>query len=403
VINVEDVRLAADRIADGIVHTPSALSRTLSSMVGATVILKFENLQFTASFKERGALNRLLALDPAARQRGVVAMSAGNHAQGVAYHASRLGVPATIVMPAFTPSVKVSRTRILGAQVILQGEDIAAAGMEARRIEALHGLTFIHPYDDALVIAGQGTVALEMLEDHPNIDTLVVPVGGGGLIAGVAVAAHAVSPSVEVIGVESERYPAMAAALGHSHGPAGGVTIAEGIAVSNPGTLTLPVIQAHVADMLLVTEADIEAAISVLVDVEKTIVEGAGASGLAAMLANPARFRGRTVGVILTGGNIDPRLLASVLLRGLVRAGQLVTLHVEIDDRPGSLAQIAAIVAGEGANIVDVQHSRLLTQLSIRSARVEMVIEVTDPEQASAAVRQLRTAGFTTERLAPSD
>ncbi|MHB8463768.1 MAG: threonine ammonia-lyase [Acidimicrobiales bacterium] len=402
-ITAADVRLAASRIADGIVRTPTVASQTLSAMAGATVVLKLENLQFTASFKERGARNRLLTLDAESRERGVVAMSAGNHAQALAYHASLLGIPATVVMPALTPSVKVSRTRIHGAEVILHGEDLASAAAEAGRLEHERGLTFVHPYDDDLVIAGQGTVALEMLDDHPAIDTLVVPVGGGGLVAGVAVIAHALSPSIEVIGVQSARYPAMAAALGYAHGVGGGATIAEGIAVGAPGALTLPVARAHVADFLLVEEAEIEAAVGILVDVEKTIVEGAGAAALAAVLANGDRFAGRTVGVILSGGNIDPRLLASVLLRGLVRAGQLVTLHVETDDRPGSLARIASIVAAEGANIVDVRHSRLLTQMSIRSAQVEMVIEVTDPDQAASAIGKLRDAGFTTARVDPGD
>ena len=394
-ISLEDVQRARAAIAGGVAHTPSAVSRTLSSLVGATVILKFENLQFTASFKERGALNRLLALSPDARRAGVVAMSAGNHAQGVAYHAHRLGIPATIVMPEHTPSVKVSRTRVHGAHVILRGANIAACEAEARRIEVEQGLTFIHPFDDPLIIAGQGTVALEMLEDHPSLDTIVVPVGGGGLISGMAIATKALAPGVSMIGVQTERYPSM------TGGGTGGATIAEGIAVGAPGALTRPIVRDLVDDIVLVSEAAIEEAVGVLIEVEKTVAEGAGAAGLAAVLTNPERFAGRTVGVVLTGGNIDPRLLASVLLRGLVRAGQLVTLQVELTDHPGSLAQIATIVAAEGANIVDVRHSRLLTQLSIRSAQVELVIEVTEPAQAAAAMRRLREAGFATEHVDP--
>ena len=396
-ISLDDIRAAQGRIAAGVAHTPSSISQTLSEMVGATVVLKFENLQFTGSFKERGALNRLLAPDTAA---GVVAMSAGNHAQGVAYHAARLGIPATIVMPAFTPSVKILRTRIHGARVVLHGEDLAESEAEARRLADAEGLVFIHPFDDPLVIAGQGTVALEMLDDHPDIDTIVVPVGGGGLLAGVAIAS---AGRAAVIGVESERYASMAAALGRSDAHVGGATIAEGIAVTRPGSRPLAVAQSLVADVMVVAEADIEAAIGLLIDIEKSVVEGAGAAGLAALLAHRHRFAGQTVGVILTGGNIDPRLLASVLLRGLVRAGQLVTLHVEIDDRPGSLAQVAGILAAAGANIVDVRHSRLLTAMSIRAAQLEVVIEVTSPDQAAAAVRRLHEVGFATTSLVTSD
>jgi threonine dehydratase len=389
-ISLDDVQAAARRIAGGVLHTPSAISRTLSDMVGTTVVLKFENLQFTGSFKERGALNRLLEPDTA---NGVVAMSAGNHAQALAYHAARLGIPATIVMPAFTPSVKVSRTRVHGARVVLHGEDLVDAEAEARRLSASEGLVFVHPFDDPMVIAGQGTVALELLDDHPDIDTIVVPIGGGGLVAGVAIAT---AGRASVVGVESERYPGMAVALGQSDATIGGATIAEGIAVRSPGALALPVARSLLEDILIVAEEDIEAAVGLLIDVEKSVVEGAGAAGLAALLACGDRFSGRTVGVILTGGNIDPRLLASVLLRGLVRSGQLVTLQVEIDDRPGSLAQVATILAAEGANIVDVRHTRLLTEISIRAAQLEVVIEVTSPDQAAAAVRRLQQVGFAT-------
>jgi threonine dehydratase len=389
----DDVVAAAQRIAPGVARTPSAVSRTLSDLLGATVVLKFENLQFTGSFKERGALNRLLAIDPATTN-GVVAMSAGNHALGVAYHASRLGIPATIVMPSFTPAIKVSRTRGHGARVVLHGASIAEASVEARRLEAEERLTFIHPFDDPLVIAGQGTIALEVWEDHPDVDVMIVPIGGGGLLAGIGLAAP---PSAELVGVQSERYPAMVT----GGAVPGGATIAEGIAVSEPGHLTSPLIRERVHDIIVVAEADIEVAIGLLVEVEKTVAEGAGAAGLGALIAHRDRFAGRTVAVVVTGGNIDARLMASVLLRGLVRTGRLVTLRVTIDDNPGSLAMVASLVAAAGGNIVDVRHSRLLTEVSIRSAQVELVIEVTDAVQVDAALSALTAAGFVTERLEP--
>lgn len=400
-ITVDDVDAAAARIKGAVVRTPSATSQTLSRLLGAEVVVKFENLQFTGAYKERGALNRLLVMDELARSRGVVAMSAGNHAQGVAYHAGRLGIPATIVMPAFTPTIKISRTRVLGAEVVLHGDDLAGAEVHARQLERERGLTFIHPYDDPVVMAGQGTVALELLEDHPELDVVVVPIGGGGLISGMAVALSARAPRVEVIGVQSDRYPSMAAALGAVAGPCGGSTIAEGIAVTSPGTLTREVVGALVRDILLVGEAEIEAAIGMLVEVEKVVAEGAGAAALAALAAFPDRFARRTVGVVITGGNIESRLLASVLMRGLVRAGRLVTLRVQADDRPGALAQLAGIVAAGGANIVEVRHSRLLAEVSIRSAEVELTVEVEDARHALATVACLREAGFSAERVVP--
>ncbi|MHB1598849.1 MAG: threonine ammonia-lyase [Acidimicrobiales bacterium] len=398
-VNLDDIVAAGRRIASGVVRTPSAVSRTLSQMLGATVVVKFENLQFTASYKERGALNRLLALDADERSRGVVAMSAGNHAQGVAYHASRLGVPATIVMPAFTPAVKVARTRVLGAKVVLYGDDLKDAGQEARRREVEEGLTFVHPYDDLLVIAGQGTVALELLADHPELDTVIVQIGGGGLIAGMAVAIDALAPSVEIVGIQSDHYPAMAAALGQVVGTCGGGTIAEGIAVDRPGSNTLKIVQALVDDVLLVGETDLEVAIGMLVEVEKVVAEGAGAAGLAGLAAHRERFAGRTVGLVLTGGNIDSRLLASVLMRGLVRMGRLVTLQIEVDDRPGALAELTRIVAAEGGNIIEVRHSRLFAELSVRSAQVELVVELAESVQISVVMTRLRAAGFAVEQL----
>jgi threonine dehydratase len=401
-IGLDDVRQAAARIEGGVVRTPSATSYTLSELLGATVVVKFENLQFTASYKERGALNRLLALDPDERARGVVAMSAGNHAQGVAHHAARLGVPATIVMPAFTPAVKVARTRILGAEVVLYGDDLSAAEAEARRLERERRLTFIHPFDDPLIMAGSGTVALELLEDHPEIDVFIVPVGGGGLISGVATVVKALAPGAEVVGAQSDRYPSMVTALGRPAPDArGGATIAEGIAVMAPGHLTLPVVRALVDDLLVIGEADIEIAVGMFAEVEKIVAEGAGAMGVAALRAFPERFAGRTVGVIVSGGNIEPRLLASVLLRGLVRSGRLVTLRVEAVDRPGALAAVSAIVAAEGGNIVEVRHSRLLAELSIRSTQIELTVEMVDRDHAMATLARLTEAGFAAEWLGP--
>ena len=394
-IELADVEAAAARIAGGVVRTPSSTSHTLSHLLGATVVVKFENLQFTASYKERGALNKLLSLDDDQRRRGVVAMSAGNHAQGVAHHAARLGIHAVIVMPALTPALKVSRTRVLGAEVVQFGDDLASAEGEARRLAAERGLTFVHPYDDALVMAGQGTVGLELLADHPELDTVLVPVGGGGLISGVATAVKALAPHVDVVGVQADRYASLTAGLGVQGGP----TIAEGIAVAQPGVLTRQVIEARVDDVVLVSEADLEMAIGMLLEVEKTVAEGAGAAGLAALHAHAPRFAGRTVGVVITGGNIEPRLLAAVLLRGLARAGRLVTIRVSVDDRPGGLALVAGLLAAEGANIVEVRHSRLLADLSISTVQVELTIEVVDLDQALAALARLREQGFPAERI----
>ena len=393
-VSLGDVRAAAQRIAGAVERTPCVHSRTLSSLTGAQVWLKFENLQFTASFKERGALNRLLALDAAALRRGVVAMSAGNHAQGVAYHAARLGTRAVIVMPRGTPNTKVHSTQVLGAEVLLEGDTLADAARYAHELEAREGLTFIHPYDDPAIIAGQGTVALEMLEQAPELDLLVVPVGGGGLLSGMAVAAKALKPGIELLGVESRTYCAMYQKLNGLPVEVGGDTIAEGLAVRDVGDLTFSILSSLRVEMLLVEEETIEKSIVTLIEIEKTVAEGAGAAGLAAVLQHPARFAGRRVGIPVCGGNIDSRMLASVLMRGLVREGKLVRLRVVMPDIAGSLARVATLIGEAGGNIVEVQHQRVFGIASIKSPEVEFVVETRDPEHTQALARHLREHGI---------
>lgn len=385
-----DVAAAAAAIAGAVVRTPVLRSDTLSRLVDAEVWVKFENLQYTASFKERGALNRLLLLSEAERHRGVIAMSAGNHAQGVAYHAARLAVPATIVMPRFTPNVKVRNTEALGARVVLHGDDLSSAADEAARIAAREGLVFVAPYDDVAVIAGQGTVALEMLADAPVLDTLVIPVGGGGLIAGMAVAARDINSDIRIVGVQSELYATM---VPGAH-LVGGNTIAEGIAVPRPGKLTVPIVRALVDEVVAVREAKIEEAVNLLLDIEKTVVEGAGAAPLAALLQYRERFAGRHVGLVLAGGNIDMRVLSSVIMRGLVRDGRLARLSVVISDLPGSLSRLTAIVGEQGGNIVDVVHQRLFTELSVKSAVLQMAIETRDRHHTDEIVAAVSAAGY---------
>ena len=398
-ITAQDVENAALAIADHIVRTPSAVSQTLSDITGAHVIVKFENLQFTASYKERGALNCLLTLSPAERAVGVIAMSAGNHAQGLAHHGARLGIPVTVVMPVGTPTVKVTRCEQLGAEVVLAGDGLGEAAVRAHELADERGLLFVSPFDDARIIAGQGTVALEMLEDHPDLDAVVVPVGGGGLIAGMATFLAARAPHVETIGAESERFPSMAIALGTWDGPVGGSTIAEGIAVATAGSLTQPLVAAHArGGVVVVPEGLIERSVGMLLEVEKTVVEGAGAAGLAAILHQPERFAGLTVGVVLTGGNIEPRLLASVILRSLVRAGRLVHLRVAVDDRPGSLAGLTAAVAAAAGNIVDVTHQRLALEVPIKLTEIDLTIETVDEAHAQRVIGALETAGYTVRR-----
>jgi threonine dehydratase len=396
-VSVEHVRAAAQRIAGAVERTPCLHSRTLSRLTGAEVWLKFENLQFTASFKERGALNKLLLLGDAGRRRGVIAMSAGNHAQGVAYHAARLGVRAVIVMPRGTPNNKVRSTQVLGAEVVLEGDTLADAARHAHELETRDGLILIHPYDDAAIIAGQGTVALEMLEQAPELDVLAVPIGGGGLISGMAIAAKALKPSIEVVGVESKTYCAMYQSLSGLPVEVGGDTIAEGLAVRDVGELTSDLIRDLVAEIVLVEEETIERAIVSLVEIEKTVAEGAGAAGLAALLEHPARFAGRRVGIPICGGNIDSRLLSAVLMRGLVREGKLVRLRVTMPDVAGSLAKVAGMIGAAGGNIVEVQHQRMFGAASVKSPEVEFLVETRDREHTRTLVETLVAEGVHAE------
>jgi threonine dehydratase len=391
-----DIQKAAAAIQPALVRTPTRHSRTLSGIAGCEVWLKFENRQFTASFKERGALNRILALSEAEKKRGVAAMSAGNHAQGVAYHAGRLGIPATIVMPVTTPFNKVKHTRDFGATVIQHGRDLVEADAEARRIAGEQGLTFIHPYDDPLVIAGQGTLAIEMLEDVPHLDALIVPIGGGGLISGCAIAAKAMKPSIEIFGAQSELYPAMFDAVkGLTPPPAPLVqTIAEGIAVKRPGALTTGIVKRMVSDIFVVDENDIEHALSMILEIEKTLIEGAAASGFAALLEHAPRFQNRKVGIVMSGGNIDMRLLSNVILRELTREGRIIHLELQIEDRPGQLAQISAIIAEAGGNVLEVSHNRMMAGIPAKSATLGLVVEARDAEHAQEIRDRLAAAGF---------
>ena len=391
---------AADRLLEGrIVRTPFLRSETLSAISGAELFLKFENRQYTASFKDRGAYIYLAELDEAQRQAGVIALSAGNHAQGVAYHAKRMGVPATIVMPEATPFSKVRAAEFLGAEVILRGETISEGETFIHERAEAEGLTFVHPYDDARIVAGQGTVGLEMLRAVPGLDFLVVPVGGGGLIAGIALAAKALSPETRVIGVEATGYPSMHHALRGLAPPPGGLTIAEGIAVKRPGALTLPLVRELVEDILLVDEAAMEQGVQLLAEIEKTVAEGAGAAALAAVLSHPERFRGRRVGLVVSGGNIDARLLASVLMRGLVRGGRLVRLRIEIQDQPGGLARATAAIARAGGNIVEVQHQRWFEDVPIKLTDIEVALETRDEAHVGQVLEALQAAGMHAVRL----
>jgi len=394
------VEAAARRIAGAVEATPFVHSRTLSRLTGAEVFLKFENLQFTASFKERGALNKLLSLSADERRRGVIAMSAGNHAQAVAYHAARLGIPATIVMPKGSPNTKIRNTRVHGAAVVLEGTSLHEAAEHALRLAEEQRLVFVHPYEDPLVIAGQGTVGLEMLQAMPELDVLVVPVGGGGLISGIAVAARALSPRIEVLGVESKTYPSMSQRLAGRPVEVGGDSIAEGIAVKDIGATTFAIASALVREMLVVEEEIIERAIVALLEIEKTVAEGAGAAALAALLAYPERFAGRRVGVPISGGNIDSRVLASVLMRGLVRDARLVRLRVTMPDISGSLAKVASLIAQAGGNIVEVQHQRIFGTASVRRTEIEFLVETRDAEHTKALIEALERESIAVTRAA---
>ncbi len=390
-LELKDIQAAAARLVGQVLDTPFVESRTISQLTGCQVFLKFENLQYTASFKERGACNKLAQLTADERARGVIAMSAGNHAQGVAYHAQRLGLRAVIVMPRFTPGVKVERTRGFGAEVVLHGDTLDESRTHARELAAREGLVFVHPYDDEDIVAGQGTVALEMLREQPDLDTLVVAIGGGGLIAGMATAAKA--------GVQTERFPAMVNAIKGTHLPQGTSTIAEGIAVGTPGVITEAIVRQKVDDLLLVDEGDIEQAIVMLLEIEKTLVEGAGAAGLAALIKHPHRFAGKRVGLVLCGGNIDPMLLASIIERGMVRAGRLARIQVNARDVPGNLARITATVADAGANIDEVHHQRAFTLLAAQNVAIELVLQTRGREHIAQVIERLQQAGFETALL----
>jgi threonine dehydratase len=389
-----DISAAAATLRGSIVATDCNHSRTLSEICGCGIWLKFENLQFTSTFKERGALNRLTALSAGERERGVIAMSAGNHAQGVAYHAKRLGIPACIVMPTGTPMVKIENTRRHGAEVVVTGPTLEEAGAYAREHGAARGMTMIHPYDDPLVIAGQGTIGFEMLQAAPKLDTLVVPIGGGGLISGIAIAARSIKPDLRIIGVEAQLYPSMYNVIKGKHLPMRGDTLAEGIAVKEPGLITREIIRELVDDIVLVSEDQIEGAVAMLISIEKTVVEGAGAAGLAAVLSAREDFRGRDVGLVLTGGNIDTRLIASVLTRELAREGRLTQLALDIVDRPGQLALVANTLAQAGANIIEVSHQRTFSDLPAKATLLEVVVETRDRAHLEKVLAQLAAAGI---------
>ncbi|HVB17398.1 MAG TPA: threonine ammonia-lyase [Stellaceae bacterium] len=400
-VTIADIRNAAAAIAGQVAKTPTVRAAALSELAGCEVFFKLETLHPTGSFKERGALNKLLALDAAERHAGVVAMSAGNHAQGVAFHARRLGIPATIVMPRGTPFTKIDRTEALGAKVMLKGDGLVEARQFADALAQDRGLVPVHPYDDPAVIAGQGTIALEMLADCPDLDALLVPIGGGGLISGIAVAAKALSPRIEIFGVQSALYPSMYRTLrGEEPGlPVEAATLAEGIAVKEPGILTRRIVAALVDGVHLVGERQLEGAVELMIERQKLIVEGAGAAGVAALLAEPERFRGRRVGIVLTGGNIDSRLLASLLMRGLVRGGRLVRLRAELPDLPGVLSQVAGVIGGLGGNIVEVHHQRLFHDTSVKRAELDVVVETQNRRHVDTLIDALVAAGFPTRLL----
>ncbi len=393
-VTVDDILAARVRISGAVVHTPTLISQTLSNMLGCKVYLKFENLQFTAAYKERGALNRLLQLDATAKEKGVIAASAGNHAQGLAYHGRRLGVPVTIVMPVTTPTVKVTQTQGHGATVVLHGEKFDDASAYARQLAKEHGLTFVHPFDEPDIMAGQGTVALEMLEDAPEIDTLVIPIGGGGLFSGMATAAKAMKPDIRIYGVQAELYPSMYSHIKQAKLACDGDTLAEGIAVKEPGELTRRFVERLADDVLLVDERHLEEALSLLLQIEKTVVEGAGAAGLAALLMHKELFAGRNVGLVLTGGNIDTRLLANVLLRDLARSGRLARLRIILQDRPGALFHVARIFDQEAVNILELSHQRIFTNLPAKGLSLDVECETRDGAHLDRLITALRAAGY---------
>lgn len=398
-IAIADIEAARRLIAKQVLRTPCLPSPRLSALTGAEICVKYENLQATGSFKERGAFNKLASLTDSERKRGVVAMSAGNHAQAVAYLAAKLGITSTIVMPEPTPFVKVAATEAHGARVVLHGETIADAEARAMRFVTDDGLVLVHPYDDPKIIAGQGTIGLELLEDAPDLDMLLVPIGGGGLISGIAVAAKAVNPRIEILGVEAALFPSMWNALHGADRPCAGTTIAEGIAVKNVGKLTFPIVKELCADVLLVDEVQLERAVNAFLTLQKTMAEGAGAAGLAAVLAEPDRFRGRRVGLVLCGGNIDPRMAASIMVRELERDARIVSYRISIQDRPGTLGAIATLLGSLGANILEVHHRRLFLDMPARGARLDVTVETRDRDHAESIERALRAEGYTVQRI----
>jgi threonine dehydratase len=402
-VTLSDIEAARHTIAGQVLHTPTFPAPRLSALTGAEVYVKYENLQVTNSFKERGARAKLASLSPAERARGVIAMSAGNHAQAVAYHAADLGISATIVMPVTTPFVKVAATRAYGARVVLDGETVHEAHIRAEAEAQKYGLIWVHPYDDPHVIAGQGTIALEMLEDVLDLDWLVIPVGGGGLISGVAIAAKAIKPGIGIIGVESARYPSTWNALHGDQRPTGGATLAEGIAVKTVGTLTLPIIRALVDDIILVDEEHIERAVNAYLTLQKAMAEGAGAAGLAAMLAKPQRFAGSKVGLVLSGGNIDPRILASIMMRELERESRIISFRLTIADRPGMLGHIATMLGRLDANILGVEHRRLFLDVPAKGASLDVTVETRDAVHADEILQALRAEGFSPARISTGD
>jgi threonine dehydratase len=393
-LTLADVRAAAERIEGSVVRTPTLHSRTLSEISGAEIWLKFENLQFTAAYKERGALNALLLLGGERGNRGVIAASAGNHAQGLSYHATRLGIPATIVMPTTTPTVKVMQTESVGGKVVLEGETVDDAYAHARRLEDELGLTFVHPFDDPHVAAGAGTVALEMLEDVPELDTLAIPVGGGGLASGMGTVARALRPDVRLVGVEAALYPSLYNRLNGTDLPCGGDTLAEGIAVKEPGAYTSAWLAELLDDLVLVDEAALERAVALLLQIEKSVVEGAGAAGLAAVLTHRELFAGRNVGIVLCGGNIDTRLLANVLLRDLARSGRLARLRITLQDRPGALFKVMREFDEHKVNIIEIYHQRIFTTLPAKGLITDIECEARDKEQLERLVAALRGKGY---------
>jgi threonine dehydratase len=398
-MTLDHIRAAHARIKDAVVATPTLHSQTLSKMTGANIYLKFENLQFTAAYKERGALNALLLMNDEARGRGVIAASAGNHAQGLSYHGTRLGIPVTIVMPVTTPTVKVMQTESVGGTVVLFGETFEEAYQHARLLEAEQGLTFVHPFDDPNVAAGQGTVALEMLEAIPELDMLVVPIGGGGLLSGMGTAARAINPDIGLIGVQAELYPSMYALLNGKQMPCEGDTLAEGIAVQNPGEFTSKIIKELVDEIVLVSEPQLETAVSLLLQIEKTVVEGAGAAGLAAVMAHKEKFAGKNVGIVLCGGNIDTRLLANVLLRDLARSGRLARLRVTLQDRPGALFKVMRLFDEHHVNIIEIYHQRIFTTLPAKGLITDIECEARDADQLQGLVNGLKKSGYKVERV----